>query len=385
MRLLTAGESHGEGIVAILDGVPAGLRIDFSFIKERLRERRRCYGRGERMKIEEDEFKVLSGVKRGFTIGSPICFLIENKEWEEFKPLFSPYPEQIDKEKVEEAQICVPTPGHADFCGWMKYKHSINLVRERASARETVARVAAGAIAELLLKELGVEFLNYTKSIKDIEAKIPQDPKLIKEASSSSPLLCPDKEAEGRMKDLIDRIREEGESVGGVFEVQVIGLVPGIGSYMQWGARLDARLVYAVFSIPAIKGVEIGEGFALSRMKGSAASDPILYEDGFKRASNKAGGIEGGLSNGEPIILKAAVKPPPTTRKGTPSIDLYTKKQKSSSYIRSDVCVVPACSVIARAMMALEIADATMEKFGHDTMEEIKGRYQDYKEYINRL
>lgn len=385
MKVKTAGESHGEGIVAFITDVPAGLKVDFSFIEKRLKERRSCYGRSERMRIEEDRFKIISGIKGGYTIGSPIVFLIENREWERFKELFSPYPEDINESRKKKEEITVPRGGHADLCGWMKYGYSITLVRERASARETVARVVAGALAELLLRELSVKCLGYTKSIKDIKAKIPQELSEIEERISSSSLLCPDPEAEEQMKAVIDDAEREGESIGGIFEVVVEGLLPGIGSYMEWEKRLDARIAYSVMSIPAVKGVEIGEGFAFSSMYGSVAQDGIVYEDGFKRTSNKAGGIEGGLSNGERIIVRGAVKPPPTTKKYTPSIDVLTKKKAPPPSLRADVCVVPACAVIANAMIALEIADAVMEKFGRDTLKEIKERYEEYRRYIKEL
>lgn len=382
LRFLTAGESHGRGLIVVIEGIPAGLPLSPEHINAELTRRQIGYGRGERMKIEKDEAQILSGVRLGRTIGSPICLFIPNRDypsWEEIMSL----------EKREVPPISVPRPGHADLPGALKYDLSdLRDVIERASARETTSRVAAGAIAKRLLKEFEIDIFSFVLAIGGVKAKIETDEwETIKEKAERSPLRCPDEGAEEEMKRLVDEAREKGDTLGGIFQVVATGVPVGLGSYVHWDRRLDARIAYAVLSIPSVKGVEIGEGFASAFLPGSLVHDEILYDpqEGFFRITNRAGGIEGGVTNGEPIIVRGAVKPIPTLGKPLHSVDMRDKKSMPAHKERADVCVVPSAGVIAEGMVAWILADAFLEKFGGDSLRDIKESFHSYLNRVRRV
>ena len=381
LRFLTAGESHGKCLLVIIDGFPAGLKVDIGFINEELHRRQMGYGRGNRMKIEKDEVEILSGVRLGKTTGAPISLLIRNKDapnWEEI----------MSVEEREAEPVLLPRPGHADLSGYLKYGLTdLRDVIERASARETAVRVSAGAMAKLLLKEFGIEIFSFTVAIGNVRAKVEGSWEDVRERAEMSTLRCPDKDAEEKMIEEIDRAREKGDSVGGIFQVIALGVPPGLGSYVQWDRRLDAHLAFAIMSIPSVKGVEIGEGFSSASIYGSTFHDEIFYDkrEGFFRITNRAGGIEGGVSNGEPIIIRGAMKPIPTLVKPLHSVHLKSKSSAPAHRERADVCVVPSAGVIGEAMTAWIIADAFLEKFGGDCLEDIKKSYENYLERLKRV
>ena len=381
MRFMTAGESHGRGLVAIVDGVPAGLRLDAATINHQLQRRQRGYGRGGRMDIERDQVEIRSGVRFGETIGSPLSLLIANRDWENWREAMA-----VAGEPASEP-ITIPRPGHADLAGALKYgRRDMRDVLERASARETAARVAAGAIARTMLERVGVEIWSRVLAIG--EAQAPQDDRpwqQLRDAAEASDVGCADEAAAGAMRAQIDAAREAGDSVGGVFEVAAHGVPPGLGSYAQWDLRLDGRLAQAVMSIPAIKGVEIGLGFATARARGSQVHDTFVPgpgPGGAMRPTNRAGGIEGGVTNGQPVVIRAAMKPIPTLTKPLASVDLATGKPAPAHAERSDVCAVPAARVVGEAMVALVLADAVTEKFGRDTIIEIERNLAAYLQSI---
>lgn len=384
LRFLTAGESHGRALVGIVEGVPAGLALSADDINADLRRRQSGYGRGGRMKIESDRVQILSGVRWGRTIGSPIALLVENRDWENWQKGMSP--EAADEGSIE--PVTRPRPGHADLAGALKYGHrDIRDVLERSSARETATRVAIGAVARRLLREFGIRAGSFVEEIGRVsfirKASSAQEFLDLDEKASTSPLRCPDETTSDRMIKLVDEATERGDSLGGVFTVFVTGLPPGLGSHIQWDLRLDGRLAQAIMSIQAIKGVEVGMGFEAARSFGSEVMDEIvLGEEGFTRRSNNAGGIEGGMTNGMPVVLRAAMKPIPTQRKPLKSVDMVTKKEVEAAYERSDVCAVPAASVIGEAMVLLMVAQAFIEKFGGDSMEETR---RNYEAYLNSL
>ena len=388
LRYLTSGESHGPALTALIEGLPAGLPLGRDYINKRLARRQGGYGRGGRMAIENDQVVFLSGVRGGITIGSPVALQIENRDWINWKEIMSP------DESADLAQRVVtrPRPGHADLAGALKYdQRDIRNVLERASARETASRVAVGSVAEKLLETLGIIIIGYVLQIGRItisetrgfaQASQSERPDLLefKEALSGSQLYCPDSKAEEDMKKEIDHARATGDSLGGVFEVCVFGLPPGLGSYVQWDRRLDGNLARALMSIPSIKGVEIGLGFAASCLPGSLAHDEIYHEKGkgFYRLTNRAGGLEGGVTNGEPLIVRAAVKPIPTLYKPLHSVDLLTHEPQLASVERADTCSVPAASVIGEAAVAWELSTALLDKFGGDTVDGLKKNYDAY-------
>lgn len=359
LRFLTAGESHGKGILTILEGMPAGVEVKEEELLLELSRRRRGYGRGKRANIENDEFEIISGVSEGKTTGAPISVLILNKDYENWKGKYMP--------------IFAPRPGHADLPGMKKYGFDdCRPVAERASARETAARVVCGYIAKKLLSKVGIKVVSWVIQIGPIIANLqPMEDRLrnaetaknLFELAESSEVRCPDPSASQEMKKLIDEAREKGDTLGGVFEVAATNVPVGLGSYVHWDRRLDTRLSAAVMSIPGVKGVEIGMGFELARLWGSEAHDAIYGE---KRSSNKAGGIEGGMSNGEIIFLRAAMKPIPTLQNPLPSIDLRTKEEVKAHAERSDVCAVGSAAVVAESMVALVLADALLEVRGGD-------------------
>ena len=375
-RFLTAGESHGKGLVAIIEGVPAGLALDEDYIACDLARRQAGYGRGARMEIERDRAEIISGVRHGITMGSPISLLIWNRDWENWTEVMSISPVEQEIEPLTRLR-----PGHADLAGAIKYNlDDVRPILERASARETTSRVAVGAVARKLLAEFGIEIHSHTVCIGGCWAK--QSETVDWAAVENSPVRCADSEAEKAMIFAIDESREAGDSVGGVFEAIASGVPIGLGSHVQWDRRLDGRVAQAMMSINAVKGVEIGAGFAVADLPGSQVHDAIQTsaECQWRHASNRAGGIEGGISNGEPIIVRAAVKPIPTLAKPMPSADLRTGEAVEAHFERSDVCVVPAAGVIGEAMLAIVLAEAVLEKFGGDHIAETLRNYRSYLE-----
>jgi chorismate synthase len=376
-RFLTAGESHGKALTVIIEGLPAGLPLTEDYIALDLRRRQGGYGRGQRQQIEDDRAEILSGVRHGLTLGSPISLVIRNRDWPNWQDIMQVEPATEATEKLTRLR-----PGHADLAGAIKYgQDDVRPILERASARETAARVAVGAVARCFLAEFDVAVHSHTWAIGEVTAQGQGEPDwaLVEE----SPVRCADRETSQRMVLAIDVAREAGDSLGGIFEVWATGVSIGLGSHVHWDRRLDGRLAQAVMSIHAVKGVEIGGGFALTRLPGSQAHDVILPADQWgdrpwRRATNRAGGLEGGITNGEPVIVRAAFKPLSTLAKPLPSADLATGQAIEAHYERSDVCVVPAAGVIGEAMVAIVLAEAMLEKFGGDHMEETKRNYQGY-------
>lgn len=380
-RYLTAGESHGPQLSAIIEGLPAGINLSVETLSHDLSRRQQGYGRGDRMKIEKDTVQILSGVRWGKTIGSPVTLVVENRDWENWSEKMSPLPEYRD----ESSAVTRPRPGHADLSGVLKYNHNdVRNVLERSSARETAVRVAVGAVAKALLAEFDIRVGGFVVELGGICAITPQEPiELLWQCAANSETFCCDQSAEVDMKRVIDAAKSGGDTLGGVVEVQVIGLPPGLGSYVQWDRKLDARLAMALMSIQAIKGVEVGIGFDAARRPGSRVHDEIFYRDGYKRDSNNAGGIEGGMSNGEPVVVRAAMKPIPTLYSPLRSVDMRTHEPFEATVERSDTCAVPAALVVAEAVVAVEIANALLEKFGGDSILEIRRNLEGYREQIS--
>jgi len=386
LRYFTSGESHGEALVAFLSGMPAGLKVDQDFLDRDLWRRQQGYGRGGRMKIEADKAHILSGVHHGMTIGSPISILLENKDWKNWHDSLPVGEGDPAKHKAVKS----PRPGHADLAGALKYNFSeARYVLERASARESAARVAIGALAKLLLRELGVEVLSHVISVGAAVVDKRVEWEEIKAVSKKSEILlsCADSEVELRMKDEVDKVLKTGDSVGGVFEVVAHGVPPGLGTYAQWDERLDALLAAAVMSLQAVKAVEIGSGISAAASLGSLVHDEIGYEatdrfTRFSRPRNNAGGIEGGVSNGEEIRVRGYLKPISTLRRPLQSVDFATREPVKAAYERSDVCVVPAAGVAGEAMVALTLAKCALEKFGGDSMLETQRNFRGYLEQL---
>jgi chorismate synthase len=371
LTFTTAGESHGKCLIVIVNGFPAGIQLDESDINAELKRRQGGFGRGGRMQIESDKVCILSGVRKSTTIGSPICLKIENKD------------SKIDVLP----DVTRPRPGHADLAGIIKYgQKDVRNILERASARETAARVAAGALAKILLARFDIDVLGYVKSIGGISSKkIVKNLNEILKNRNKSKVYCLDKSAEAKMVEKIKKAKKDGDSLGGVFEVMAFGVPPGLGSHTQWGLRLDGILAGALMSVQGIKGVEIGLGFDFAKKFGSQVHDEIFYSedrDAFSRTTNNAGGIEGGMTNGEVVIARAVMKPIPTLMKPLRSVDIITKKPQSASTERSDVCAVPAVSVVGEAVIAFEIARCFMEKFGGDSINELTRNYEGYMKQI---
>lgn len=382
LHFLTAGESHGPCLSAIVEGLPAGLRVDVEAIDRDLRRRQGGYGRGGRQRIEQDHVRVLGGVLGGVTTGAPVALRIDNRDWENWRAHW---------EAGDLPPLTVPRPGHADYAGMIKYGlQDARPVLERASARETAARVAVGALARLLLSELGIAVGSYVSEIGGVIAQLPDLPYAeLWRLAEGSDVRCPDPAAAEQIRAAIDGARERGDSLGGVFVVAATGVPVGLGSHVHWERRLDARLAAALIGIQAIKGIEIGPAFENARLPGTQVHDSFVPADQpasgdvdraprtthhVTRPSNRAGGIEGGISNGMPIVLRAAMKPIPTTVTPQPSVDLATGEPAQTQYQRSDVCAVPAASVVGEAMVAWVLADALLEKAGGDSMDEIRGR-----------
>ena len=374
---VTAGESHGKGLVAIVEGMVAGLLVSEEDIARDLKRRQAGYGRSSRMDIEQDTAELVSGIRHGTTIGSPISLLIWNRVWEDWQETMSIAP--VDKE-VE--PVTSPRPGHADLAGVIKYgSGDIRPILERASARETAARVAVGAVARRFLEEFGIAVHSHTVSIGNRWVK--QDKPVDWRQVENSPVRCAAAEAEKAMMAAIDEAKAEGDTLGGAFELIATGVPVGLGSHVQWNRRLDGQIAQAIMSINAVKGVEIGAGFSLGNMKGSQAQDIIEpSSEGtpspWRRATNQAGGIEGGISNGQPVVVRAAVKPIATLGKPLPSVDLHTGKTTEAHYERSDICIVPAAGVIGEAMLAIVLTNAVLEKFGGDHLKETLANYHNY-------
>jgi chorismate synthase len=376
LRYLNAGESHGRGIVCVVEGMPRGVSLQAAYVEKELARRRLGYGRGARMSLEQDRVELISGVRAGSTLGSPIAMLVLNAEFEKWQETMA-----VEGETGAD-MLTAPRPGHADLAGALKYgTHDVRDILERASARETVGRVCAGAVAKRLLGELGITVYSHVLEVGGINNRAQSGetplPAELQRADSDG-MRCLDGEASRRMQVEVDRAREAGDSMGGIFEVIAFGLPAGLGSHVHWDRRLDARLAAAVMGIQAIKGCEIGDGFGLAKKRGSQVSDEIGHDTkrGFYRRANHAGGIEGGISNGEPLVLRAAMKPIPTLASPLRSVDLVSKVEVRAAVERADVCAVPAAAVIAESCVAFVLAGAVLEKTGGDHLGEITERFQ---------
>jgi chorismate synthase len=381
LRFSTAGESHGPGLVAVVEGLPAGLELDRERIDADMARRQLGHGRGGRMKIESDSVEIRAGVRHGRTIGSPVALLVANRDYANWEERMNPWPVAAEVEEVH-----TPRPGHADLAGLLKFGHEdVRNVLERASARETAARVAAGALAKELLRAFGVQVFSHVVRIGSVEA--PERADLSPDdfaGVDESPVRCLDSEAAAAMVDEIDRLRKANESLGGVFEVRAFGLVPGVGSHTSWEERLDGRLAQAFVSIQAVKGVSVGEAWEVAGRPGSESHDEIFWsdEEGWRRETNRAGGVEGGMTNGEPLVVRGALKPISTLTKPLRSVDTETKEPAQALRERTDSTVVPAAGVVAEAMTALVLARGYREKFGGDHIEDALGAYAAYRERI---
>jgi chorismate synthase len=384
-RFTTAGESHGKGLVAIVEGLPSNLEIDFDEINRELRRRQQGYGRGGRMKIESDKVEFLSGVRHGRTIGSPVAMFIENRDFVHWNDVMSAGPPESDPRNPR--VVTRPRPGHADLAGGQKFQsRDLRDVLERASARETAARVAAGAMAKQLLKVFGIEVRSHVAKIGTVpDSPIVASWERIASIPAESVLNCTDPEAETEMVALVDRAKENGDTLGGVFEVVARNLPVGLGSHTSWSEKLDGRIGQAFLSIQAVKAVEIGDGVANAGRFGSEAHDEITYAEGsFGRATNRAGGLEGGITTGQELRVRGYLKPISTLRKALRSVDIGTKQEEAAAFERSDITAVPAAGVIGEAMLAIVIADAMREKFGGDSIGEMKRNFEGYADAVGK-
>lgn len=384
MRFLTAGESHGVQLTAIIEGLPSGLALAAEDIDRELERRQKGYGRGRRMKIENDRVRILSGVRHGKTTGAPVTLVIENKDWKNWVEVMGPEP--VEHPEQVKRRVTRPRPGHADLNGAIKYGHrDMRDVLERSSARETAARVAVGAVAKKLLSELGIEIAGRVVAIGGVKDETEWDGNLqaLRERTEASPVRCLDKEAEARMIAAIDRAKAEGDSLGGIVETIVIGVPVGLGSHVHYDRKLDAKIAMAVMSINAFKGVEFGTGFKMADLPGSRVHDEIIWskEAGYARKTNRLGGFEGGMTTGMPIVVRGVMKPIPTLYKPLDSVDIETKEPFKASIERTDNCAVPAASVVCENVVAWEIACAVLEKFGGDRMDEIKTAVENHREW----
>jgi len=386
LRFSTAGESHGEALVATLSGIPAGLEFDQKFVDRELWRRQQGYGRGGRMKIEKDSAHVVSGIRHGKTIGSPIALLLENKDWKNWEEVLPVGLGDAAKHK----EIKSPRPGHADLAGALKYNFpEARYVLERASARESAARVAVGAIAKLLLRELGIGVLSHVVQVGNARCACVGEWKTLVALSERDEVMlnCEDAEAEQRMKAEVDEVLRTGDTVGGVFEVIAHSVPPGLGTYANWDERLDGLLAQAVMSLQAVKAVELGDAITVAGGVGSKAQDEIGFsrDAGFSRSSNHAGGLEGGVSNGQDIVVRGYLKPISTLRRPLGSVDFKSREPVKAAYERSDVCVVPAAGVAGEAMVALTLARCALEKFGGDSIGELKRNFEGYKKQLQEF
>ncbi|MBA2875032.1 chorismate synthase [Thermaerobacillus caldiproteolyticus] len=387
MRYLTAGESHGPQLTTILEGVPAGLTLLAEHINTELARRQKGYGRGRRMQIEKDEVNILSGVRHGKTLGSPITLVVENRDWKHWTKIMAIEP--VEEEEVKR-KVSRPRPGHADLNGAIKYGHrDMRNVLERSSARETTVRVAAGAVAKRILAELGIQVVGHVLEIGGVRAQHLSYSSLeeLQRVTEESPVRCFDQEAAVKMMEAIDEAKKNGDSIGGIVEVIVEGVPVGVGSYVHYDRKLDAKIAAAIVSINAFKGVEFGIGFEAARRPGSEVHDEIIWNDteGFKRRTNRAGGFEGGMTTGMPIIVRGVMKPIPTLYKPLQSVDIDTKEPFAASIERSDSCAVPAASVVAEAVVAWEIASAIVDQFGQDRMDVIKENVENMRRYAREF
>ena len=386
ISISTAGESHGRGLTALIEGIPAGLSLEMKRdVDPELERRQGGYGRGRRMQIESDCAELLSGVRLGETLGSPISMLIWNRDWENWTTAMSHLPPAEDANPKALRPHYLPRPGHADLVGALKYdRRDVRDILERASARETAARVACAAVAKRFLAEFGIRVESHVTSIGPVDAQVIELPEDINQVADRNPVRCLDEGAVTRMMAEIDGAKEKGDTLGGVFEVVALGLPVGLGSYVSWDLKLDGRLARAVMSVHAVKGVEIGLGFEGARRPGSGVHDPIVRAEersrsgGIVRASNRAGGLEGGVTTGEPLLVRGAMKPISTLRKRLPSVDLRDGSDGDAAVERSDVCAVPAAAVVAEGMVALTLADAFLDKFGGDSLSEVRRNFDGY-------
>jgi chorismate synthase len=380
LHLSTAGESHGPGLVAVLAGLPHGLAVSREAIDRDLQRRQMGFGRGGRMKIEHDEVEVLAGLRGGVTLGSPLALIVRNRDFQSWRDVMDPFdPPSGARAKA----ITRPRPGHVDLAGALKLGLSdARDVLERSSARSTAARVAAGAVAKALLKSCGVELLAHVTRIGEVAAAaaVQHDFAAARDRAEASEVRCADPDAGAEMVAAIQAAQKDGDSLGGVVEVIAWGVPPGLGSHAEWSERLDGRLAMALMSIQAMKGVEVGLGFAAAQQRGSAVHDPIAHDGSrFTRPTNNAGGVEGGITNGEPVVVRAAMKPIPTLARPLPSVDLVTKQPFDAQKERTDSCAVPAAAVVAEAAIAFVLADALLDKMGGDTMDEVRARLAAYE------
>ena len=389
LKFYTAGESHGQALLAFISGLPASLPVDLNFINHELHRRQLGYGRGGRQKIEKDRADIFAGVRHGETIGAPIALRIENRDWANWENILpvEATPESAGKER----KLLAPRPGHADLAGSQKFNfHDARYVLERASARETAARVAAGAFAKLLLRDFGTEIASHTLRVGHVRLERATTWKEIQGVSADldSPLRCVDSSTQEKMKAEVDAALKAGNTVGGIFEIVVHKVPVGLGSHAQWDERLDGRLAQALMSVQAVKAVEIGAGVAAAGSYGSEVQDEIFYEKSarrFRRSTNRAGGIEGGITNGEDVVIRAYLKPISTLRQALRTADMVTKEPVSAAYERSDWCVVPAGAVAGEAMIALVLADAFLQKFGGDSLSEMRRNFDNYVRQIDQF
>ena len=388
LRFYTAGESHGQALLAFLSGLPASLPVDVAFINHELHRRQLGYGRGGRQKIEKDGADIFAGVRHGQTIGAPIALRIENRDWANWEKIL---PVEGSSEAASGKRLVAPRPGHADLAGSQKFNfHDARYVLERASARETAARVAVGALAKLLLRAMGMEIASHTLQVGHVKLDRAASWDEIRTVNSDleSPLRCVDGAVQEKMKAEVDAALKAGDTVGGVFEVIAHDMPIGLGSHAQWDEKLDGRLAQAVMSIQAVKGVEIGAGVTAAGSFGSEVQDEISYDKAakkFRRSSNRAGGLEGGITNGEDVIVRGYLKPISTLRRALGTADMVTKEPIQAAYERSDWCVVPAAGVAAEAMVALVLADAFLQKFGGDSLAETRRNFENYGRQIDEF
>ena len=385
LRYLNGGESHGKGLIAVLEGIPSGLPLTAAGINHDLSRRQKGYGRGGRMRIEQDRVEFWSGVRKGSTLGTPITLHVSNRDWENWKDIMSPEPGPPVTEKV----VTCPRPGHADLVGAIKYNHrDIRNVLEKASARETAIRVAVGGVAKRLLAAFGMQVYSYTVEIGGVKASAEglTTEQAFQQAEASD-VRCPDAKSSALMVERIREAKHKGDTLGGIFEVIVTNPPLGLGSYAQWDRRLTGRLAMALMSIQAMKGVEVGMGFEAARRFGSEVHDEIFYDQkaGFIRGGNNAGGLEGGITNGQPIVLRTAMKPIATLYNPKKSVDIQTKEPVEATIERSDICTVPAAGVVGEAVVAYELAAAMVEKFGGDTLDEMRRNYDSYQAYVKQF
>lgn len=386
MRYLTAGESHGPQLTAIIEGVPSNLPLSVEKINEELLRRMKGHGRGRRMQIEKDQVKIVAGVRHGRTTGAPICLVVENKDWTHWQNIMSPEPVEEGEDK---RRVSRPRPGHADLNGALKYnQRDMRNILERSSARETAVRVAVGAVARQLLEQFDIIVGGHVLRIGEVEAK-QMDVSLedMMRITEESPVRCLDSEAAQKMMDLIDQAKADGDSLGGIVEVIAQGLPVGLGSHVQWDRKLDGRLAQAIMSIQAFKGVEVGIGFEAAARPGSQVHDEIILDEQgrYARSTNRAGGLEGGMTTGMPVVVRGVMKPIPTLYKPLGSIDIDTKEPFAASIERSDSCAVPAASVVAEAVVCWTLADALCEKFAGDSLEEMRANYESYNQHVERF